>query len=48
MRTGAKIIPLQEYNMTFVSTTSETENNRRGNSVFPDMCDVSACFSAPR
>lgn len=40
---GNKIIPLTEYNMTYVSTTSKKEWGAYGND-----CDVPVCMDAPR
>lgn len=40
---GEKIIPLAEYNMTYVSTTSQKEWG-----AYTDDCDLQTCMDAPR
>ena len=38
-----KVIPLTQYNMTFVSTSEEVYNL-----FFPERCPMPACFDLPR
>ncbi len=38
-----KVIPLTQYNMTFVST-----NEEECNLLFPERCPMPACFDLPR